>query len=142
ERLFCHLLGELGKQRPDFLTTLPGWRWLHEKLVLLNRLGKLNCLLSDGERLFCYHDRGGWKGLSYCSVYILGQGRHHFEDPTMCIDVEGEAKNRGIVVASQPLSEARWRPFRVGEMIVLENGRIRFSSHRDYALDDAEDGTE
>ena len=59
EHFFCHLLEELD-QASACLTTPASWRWLHGQLLAANRLGQLNCLLTDGERLFCYHDAAGY----------------------------------------------------------------------------------
>src|ERR1051325_82344 len=44
------------------------WQWLHQFLLRLNAYGKLKCILSDGEQLLAYHDRNGWKGLTYRKV--------------------------------------------------------------------------
>ena len=99
-----------------------------------NRIGKVNCLLTDGQRLFCYRDAQGWKGLAYCTVYILGQGTHQFEDPTVKIELEGESYNRGVVVATQALNGSNWRLLDPGELLVLENGIPRFSTHREVEL--------
>lgn len=131
ERLFCSLLDELARARQYPLDAENNWRWLHEHLVTLNRLGKVNCLLTDGQRLFCYRDAQSWKSLAYCSVYILGQGTHQFEDPTVKIALEGESHNRGVVVATQPLNGSNWRLMEPGELLVLENGIPRFSTHRE-----------
>ncbi len=122
EYLFCHLLEELARQEKN-LDEEAGWRWLHARLLDVNGLGKLNCLLTDGQRLFCYHDRAGFKSLTYCQVYILGQGAHHFEDPTVQIDLEGEPLNHGFVVATQPLSSKGWKVLAPGELLVLEKER-------------------
>jgi predicted glutamine amidotransferase len=135
ERLLCHLLDELADHPADFLTHRDGYTWLHTKLQALNRHGKMNCLLSDGERLFCYHDANGWKSLLLCRVYILGQGTHHFEDPAIRLELEGDPLNRGFVVATQPLSGKGWARFHNGELLVLEDGMLRFSSHREAAAE-------
>ena len=91
-------------------------------------MGKLNCLISDGTRLFCYRDAQSWKNLVYCHVYILGQDTHVFADPNVKLSLEGQSINRGIVVATQPLSGNGWHPLEPGELLVLEDGRLRYSS--------------
>jgi glutamine amidotransferase len=106
------------------------WRNLFRTLTELNRFGKLNCLLSDGRRLFCYHDANGWKGLTFRSTQILENQPRHFEDATIKIDLAGPAVNVGVVVATAPLSSSGWQSFLPGELVVLEGGHIRFSSHR------------
>ena len=128
EHAFCHLLDEVAR-REDALDTEAAWQWLHGKLSAMNRLGKLNCLLSDGRRLFCYHDAAGWKGLTFRKVYLAEGGVRHFADAAVEVEVAGEAFNHGVVVATQPLSGSGWHPFQKAELIVLEEGRMRFSSH-------------
>lgn len=132
EQLFCHLLDEVA-QRQDYLTTAASWAWLHGKLGALNRMGKLNCLLADGRHLFCYHDAQGYKGLTLRPVPIVDQEIRRFEDPGLRIDLEGKSVNHGFVVATCPLSRSGWHRFHPGELIVLEGGLVRFSSHRGSA---------
>jgi glutamine amidotransferase len=127
EHLFCHLLEELARAGLD-LAEESAMPWLHQKFRDWNKRGQVNCLLTDGRRLIVYHDHAGWKGLVFCRVTILGQGVHHFEDPTVAIDVEGEAYNRGYVIATAPLSGKGWQSVTPGELLAFENGRIRFSS--------------
>ena len=78
EFVFCLLLAELesftqladeveqihapGKAR---LTAEQQWEWLHLYLLRLNDYGKLNCILTDGDRMLVYHDKHGWKNLTY-----------------------------------------------------------------------------
>jgi glutamine amidotransferase len=129
EHAFCYLLHEIA-QRGVPLAAEPDWRWLHGVLGTLNELGQLNMLLADGERLFCYHDLGGWKGLYFRIVRIGDHELRHFEDEAVAVNIEGTSANRGHVIASRPLSASAWHPFRRGELMVLEKGAIRFSSHR------------
>jgi glutamine amidotransferase len=126
EYLFCHVLEEVA-QRPKMLSAEEDWLWLREKLRTLNRSGKLNCLLSDGQRLFCYHDATGYKGLQLRDVHIQDNEIRRFEDAAVTIDLAGENINHGYVVATRPLSRSGWRSFRPGELIVLEGGVKRFS---------------
>ena len=129
EHAFCHILEEVARRgRP--LDAEDDWRWLFGKFADLNRMGKFNCLLADGERLFAYHDVNGWKGLNVRKVR-LGTGEvRRIEDPGLAVDLDGEGGNDGIIVASRPLSPSGWHPVRLGELLVLERGAIRFSSHR------------
>ncbi len=127
EHLFCHLLeevagweGRLGEKN---------WPKLHELLGRWNE-GKLNCLLSDGQRLFCYHDAGGWKVLHFRTVLLNDQETRRFEDPELRIDLGAGQVNYGVVVATSPLSLTGWETFQRGELLVLEKGVIRYSSHR------------
>ena len=95
-----------------------------------NRWGKLNCLLSDGRRLFCYHDLAGYKGLHQREVRIRDNEVRRFQDSAVTIDLAGESVNRGFVVATRPLSDWGWRSCRPGELMVLEEGVMQFSDDR------------
>lgn len=129
EFFFCHLLEEIAGL-PRHLDTEESWHQLHAKLVEVNRWGKINCLLSDGQRLFCYHDAREWKGLKYTAVSIRDEQTRHFEDLDLTVDLAGEPINFGIVVATAPLSQSPWTAFQPGELLVLEAGQLRYSSHR------------
>ena len=128
EFLFCYLLGRMEAEG-QVLSNERGWHWLASQLAELNRYGKLNCLLADGRRLFCYHDAAGFKGLHFRKVHVRGALRR-FEDADLRIDLAGEDVNQGFVIATHPLSSAGWQPVSCGELIVIEQGLVRFSSQR------------
>jgi predicted glutamine amidotransferase len=132
EYVFCHLLAETA-ERETRLDGESDWRWLHEKLQALNRLGKLNCILSDGRRLFCYHDAAGYKGLSMRQVQLVDGESRSFGDSELKIELAGPEVNHGFAVATHPLSESGWVRFEPGELLVLEEGVAAFSSHREIA---------
>lgn len=129
EYLFCYLLDGVAQEESD-LEDKASWQRLLRKLTELNRFGKLNCVLSDGRRLFCYHDANGWKGLTFRLTRIWDSHSRHFEDSTIKVDLTGQAVNFGVVVATTALSTTGWHSFLPGELLVLEQGRICFSSHR------------
>ncbi len=129
EHLFCHLL-EAVARREAALGDAAAWHWLHQQLAALNAGGTMNLLLSDGQRLFCYHDARGHKGLALRPVGIAHHETRRFEDAELRIDLDGKAANHGFVVASRPLSAQGWQPFQHGELVVLERGQLRYSSHR------------
>jgi glutamine amidotransferase len=131
ERAFCHLLNALD-HRGGHLDSLDDWIWIHQFLTRLNRLGKLNILFSDGRRLFAYHDRGAWKGLGWHPIRLdSAHPTEHLHDADIEVDLSGQPTlNRGVVVATHPLGGGNWSRFETGELLVLEEGDIRFSSHR------------
>jgi predicted glutamine amidotransferase len=59
EYVFCHLLGQIADW-PELLGTEAAWPRLLGMAAGLNKDSRLNFLLSDGRRLFAYHDQGGW----------------------------------------------------------------------------------
>lgn len=129
ERAFCHVLGQLDR-RGGHLDTPDDWDWLHGLLNGMNAFGYLNVILSDGHRLFCYHDLTAWKGLAFRGFASGGRQIRHVGDETLDLELTGPAPNRGYVVASCPLDVQPWHRFRTGELLVLEKGVARYSSHR------------
>jgi glutamine amidotransferase len=127
ERLFCHLLDTM-LARDESLTDEAGWHWLWETLLRINRHATLNCLLSDGQRLFAYRDLHGWKGLALRKLRFHEPGQRVFDDGITEMAVAGEAANHGCVVATRPLSATGWHPLTQGSLVVLEGGMIRFTS--------------
>ena len=134
EHVFCHLL-EAVAERGAELNDEAAWRWLHDRLAALNHLGTMNILLMDGRRLFCYHDKSGHKGLSFRNLQVRSHEHRRFEDEELRVDLEGQSYNHGFVAATQPLSAAGWHRFERGELLVLEEGNVRFSSHRPVDTD-------
>jgi glutamine amidotransferase len=129
EYAFCHLLDRLA-ERGRHLEEPADWQWLHRRLTTLNEFGKLNCLFSDGRRLFCYFDSAGHKGLTFRKVHIRSHEMRRFEDSELQIDLEDNSINHGFVVATHPLSRSGWHSFHPGELIVFSEGATCYSSHR------------
>jgi predicted glutamine amidotransferase len=125
EFLFCLLLAEM--ERVERMETEQYWKWLHQLLLRFNDFGRLNCILTDGERLIVYHDRNAWKGLTYRKVFLHQDSAHHFGDATMTVALQAEPVNHGCIVATNPLSLEGWERFVPGEMKVLHQGNIVFS---------------
>ena len=131
ERFFCHLLGEVAA-RGGRSTPRPTGAGSTRRWPSANRFGKLNVLLSDGHRLFVYHDVNGWKGLNFRKVRVRDGQPRHFGDDTMAVDLDG-GRRPTTASWSRPARSARlgWHSFRLGELIVFDRGEIRFSSHRE-----------
>jgi glutamine amidotransferase len=128
ECLFCHLLARL-QERDRHLDEPADWRWLHATLGELNAHGKLNCLMSDGVRLFGYHDQRGWKSMKIRKLGTRNGRPRHLGDESVEVDLNGSDDNHGVVLASKALDNFVWHPLCVGELVVLEGSRLRFSSH-------------
>lgn len=129
ERLFCHLADGI-MARGGHLDDRPGWRWLGQTLRSLNDMGKLNALLTDGQRLFAYRDTAGFKGLSMRLVGFHDGEEHHLDDPDFEIDLHAPPGDRVCAVATYPLDGAGWHDVRPGELLVIERGRLIWSSAR------------
>ena len=65
EHAFCYILNNINNNQLNRLYSKDDYGKLHELLRYINQnFGSFNCLLSDGERLFCYHDVDGYNGLN------------------------------------------------------------------------------
>lgn len=127
EHLFCHLL-QLLSEREGNLDSPETWKWLHATLRTINNMGKCNCMLSDGRRLLCYHDVNGFKGMWIRHLMTLQRHWEHFDDPTVHVDLEADTGNNGVILASQPLGGDDWRQFERTEMVVVDQGEVRYSA--------------
>jgi glutamine amidotransferase len=123
EYLFCLLLAELDK-RGAGLETMQHWKWLHQLLVGFNDHGRLNCILTDGEYLLAYHDKNGFKGLTYRHVFLHEDTAKLFGDATVEMKLQADPVNWGCIVATHPLSAEGWLRFLPGEMKVIQNGKV------------------
>jgi predicted glutamine amidotransferase len=135
EKVFCHILDQFD-QRGGHLDDEPSWSSLHDLAAHLNRWGTFNFLLSDGVRLFCYHDLAAWKGLSFRLVNLEGQENQHMGDHTLELNLKVPYSNRGVVIATSALDDERWDQFHPGELIVVEAGHVVFSSRRVVSASD------
>jgi glutamine amidotransferase len=129
EYAFCHLLSCIEERG------INEWKdedfdWLNEKLREINEYGSFNCIFSDGEHLFCYHDKDGYNGLCfthrkppYDQIKLL--------DNDWDINLAGEKdpKQTGFIVATRRLTNEHWEDFKPGELIVFKDG-MRIYSNR------------
>jgi glutamine amidotransferase len=127
EDAFCRLMAAI-ETWPDGLRTRESWARLHETFGLLNRCGKFNCLLSDGESLFCYFDENRHKGLTWRRFEMESHRTENFSDTEVKVKVEGRSPSYGVIVATHPLSGDGWTSFEPGELSVFAGGRLRYSS--------------
>ncbi len=106
--------------------------WNNESFISLenimkeiNQYGRFNCLSTDGEHLFCYRDKIGYKGLRYT------ERKPPYHNSTKLIDDDMEVEfwetkepdERGIVVATEPLTDENWQDIVSGTLIVFREGR-------------------
>ena len=131
EHAFCHILQALEDAQLS-LKNPHAWPWLAEKCARINDYGDFNLILSDGERVFCYHDIRGYNGLYY--VYREAPYEEvclRDEDWVADFAVQKDQEQRGFVVASQPLTDEVWTRFEAGELIVIRQGSMIYSNMRD-----------
>jgi len=127
EHAFCHILHRIENKaiqkwtQEDFL-------WLWEVLKNINTYGTFNCIFSDGEHLFCYHDNNGYNGLCYVHRKSpFSEVRLIDEDFKINLAEEKRPSQKGYVIATEPLTNETWKDFAKGQLIVFKNGDIIFS---------------
>ena len=64
----------------------------------INDFGTLNCIFSDGEYLFVYYDKNGYKSL-----------------------YSAKSEN-GTVIATIPLTKEKWEKIKKGQFLVFKEG--------------------
>ncbi len=105
--------------------------WLLQKLKVINEKGTFNCIFSDGNYLFCYHDKAGHNGLYYLRREPpFGSVRLKDDDWEVNLSETKQHNQHGYVIATQPLTNEHWHNFEQGELIIFQNGRIIYSSRR------------
>lgn len=126
EMAMCVLLSWIAREQVD----PRDYRLVEEFLQDLNTSGDLNLLFSDGKRLYCYHDAGGYNGLCYthrrapfCQVSLRD------EDWEADLREEKAPGQRGFVVASRRLTDGeKWTEFRPGSLMVFERGDVVYGA--------------
>jgi predicted glutamine amidotransferase len=130
EHVFCYILSLVEDEG------IKGWDhhsfdWLAKHLKMINERGYCNFVFSDGERLFCYHDKDSFAGLHFTfqapaakRVKLLSGGR--------VIDMVFEADDprKGFIVASVAMSAQSWFDFQPGELMVFKDGIMEYSNSR------------
>ncbi len=123
EYLLCWLLERMRAEAYRRLRDVPApvlCGWLREA----NRLGTLNCVLSDGSDLVVYSDGWGYRPLYW---------RRHLP-PEPMLDVLNDevelrlgadgASRAAVMVSTQPLSDAVWCRLDPGSMLVARRGAV------------------
>jgi glutamine amidotransferase len=129
ERLMCHILENVD---------LENFKSLEDSLREVND-GKntMNCILTDGEYLFCYSDENHHNGgLRYApqkqpfsSVDLID------EDTTLgfvdlSANIEGVEEQSGYIIVTRALSGNEWTEFNPGELLVFRHGHIVYPDTR------------
>jgi glutamine amidotransferase len=66
EHVFCYLLNKIQKENINIYNwNQESFNYIYEILKEINQYGYFNCLFSDGEYLFAYHDKNNYNGLYY-----------------------------------------------------------------------------
>jgi predicted glutamine amidotransferase len=128
EHLLCYLLRRIEENGVGHWDA-NSFEWLKKELLTINATGSLNCVFSDGEHLFAYHDKDG-----YNTLYHLNRIPPHKAVcyPDLPEDVElGSVYSdsaAGVIVATRPLTDEQWTEFVPGEFLVYKEGIQVFPS--------------
>jgi len=125
EWLLCALLTKLSDER----IALTDFGRIEAVLAEFNGLGDLNLLFSEGEHLYCYRDRDGYNGL--CMTERAAPfHRVSLRDEDWEVDLaeEKHPDQRGVVIASQPLTNEKWNPLPLGSLRVFKDGLCVYSA--------------
>ncbi len=131
ELAFCWILEQLLSQSKSD-------SWKHTTQVLtslgnqLARQGPANFLYSDSKRLYAYASRRRHPDGEYPpGLYYLSRRCAQDLDLQPCIGLKvqspAKCEQEVALIASIPLSSEGWTPFKEGQLIVVEDGRITFS---------------
>lgn len=131
EHAFCHIINSISA-RGVVEWTSEDYRWMSQLFKDINSHGNFNCILSDGERLFCYHDANGYNGLKHMRREAPFE-RMRMMDEELEIDLQEQKDptQRGFIISTRKLTDEEWVDFNPGELIVFSGGVIVYSSARD-----------
>lgn len=140
EHIFCYLL-ECIKKKNIMNWTNSEFEWLYKQFYQINnhpnsKFNKFNCLMSDGEHLFCYHDMEELQDCRNTLYYIqrkLPYGNIKLKDIDWDVDLRKEKNSNhiGFIIATKPLTdEKNWEAFIKGELIVFKDGKRIYSSQK------------
>ncbi len=127
EHIFCYLMEKISAKNIS-IWNKADFDWLHEQLLKINSNGSLNCLMSDGEHLFCYRDKDGWRDLNYVFRKAPFEVvRLIDEDFEINLAEEKRPTQRGFIVATDPLTNESWMKILKGNLMVFKDGDIVYS---------------
>lgn len=124
EYIFCFILDKI-KEKKIHIWKKEDFNWLNNLFAEINDFGKFNCLMSNGELLFCYFDKNSYNGLHYVKrktpFSIINLIDEDFE---INLAEEKSPKQAGYLIASKPLTDEEWIEFLPGELKVFKGGEI------------------
>lgn len=119
EYLFCLLLTRLSEDRIAW----DDFQQIEGLLREFNRAGTMNVLFSEGQHLYAYRDRRGYKGLCL-TERVAPFGRVSLRDEDWEVDLADEKhpQQRGFVIATHPLTDEHWNELQPGTLNVFAQG--------------------
>lgn len=138
ERIFCYLLDRLAERNIDEWTT-SDFRYLESELNHINDgSNTMNCVLSDGNYLFCYSDENDHNdGLRYAvrsspfEIVRLTESRGELGTVNLNHPADnGGTEAFGLIVVTKALTSTDWTELNPGELMVGKKGRILYPEYR------------
>ncbi|HHV95249.1 MAG TPA: winged helix-turn-helix transcriptional regulator [Clostridiaceae bacterium] len=130
EYVFCHIMEFVKNRIINRSWDQSSFSLLYEKFREINAYGKFNCLFSDGEHLFCYHDKCGYNGLHYVRrVAPFTKVKLADEDFEIDLKEEKKPEQAGYIVATRPLTNENWIGFARGQFVVFKDGKIIYNKY-------------
>src|ERR1700677_3940215 len=128
EHVFCWLLHQLFLKQARRLSDVP-WTDLQSWFSEVNKLGEINCVLSDGKNQVAYRDREGRGGL-YGLRQLPPHPPGHLENEKLSLDLRNSLDvNRTVYLfSSAPLSSETWQPIEPGGLRVVRRSRLLYDS--------------
>ena len=142
ERIFCYLMDFIDRYALD-LSDEADLSLLEDHLREINgtRDARLNFLLSDGNRLLCYRDAGGYKKLLMLKRepgYMHTDESFNDDEIDFRFTIEKGADERAVILATEALTRERWLFPARGSLTVLENGCVTYPEPYDEEETDSE----
>ena len=126
ESAMCVLLSWMAREKVEH----DDYQVIEQFLEDLNEAGNLNLLFSDGNRLYCYHDMGGYNGLCWTHrAAPFSRVSLRDEDWEADLPEEKAWDQKGFVIASRKLTDGEdWHEFHPGSLMVFERGDVVYGS--------------
>lgn len=125
ECLFCAFLTKLSADQIRFAD----FQAIEAVLREFNQFGTMNLLISEGEHLYSYRDQNG-----YNSLWMIERaapfGRVSLRDEDWEVDLaeEKHRDQRGVVIATHPLTYEKWSELPPGCLHVFKEGRCIYGA--------------
>ncbi len=135
EYAFCSLLHCI-EEREIQSWDREHFEWLSGLLKDINSYGYFNCIFSNGEFLFCYHDCNSYRGLNFLHRKPP-YGIISFADRewgNIDLSRNKEMDETGFLIATEKMTRESWHKFRPGELIVFTGGKMIYSSSRNTEM--------
>lgn len=131
EHLFCYILGQIEKENVGIWDSTR-FKWFHSMLQTANGLGQLNYLFTDGEYLFAYHCKTSSEDRLHYVIRKPPYGTVFFKGLNQNVDLSKiyPPSANGILFATKPLSNEQWVVVKHGQLIVVKEGVIIYSSEQ------------